>query len=747
MKHEDIDDIVAIEDASLRWRLFKDRSISAAMAFGGVSVIIAVLLIAFYLVYVVIPLFLPARMEQVNAFDTPAQPAPLYAALEEYGEIGVYVTPAPGVAFFHTATGKVFKEHRLPLPPDVKVTSFASGDAAQASLVLGLSDGTALLVKHSYRISYPDDRRHITPVLEFPLGEAPLTVDARGRPLERIAVQSDAEQTIIAAAVAPDQVRIVKFVPESSLSDDAITFSQEEAELTLPIKASYVLVDVDQTELYAISAQGEAVLYDVSGEPRLAAEKKLLPDDARVSAVGFLSGGISLVVGDSQGRLAQWFPVRQDTRVGLQRVREFTPLESGITAIVPEFYRKGFIAADGSGHLAIYHATAHRTLLTSQVSNSRLYGVAISPRASAMLVLDGEHHARFFRIENEHPEISWSSLWGSVWYESRPEPDFIWQSSSASGDFEPKFSLVPLSFGTLKAALYAMLFSVPIALCGAIYTGYFMSPRARRAIKPTIELMEALPTVILGFLAGLWLAPLVEKNLPGMLLLFIATPVAVVIAAYLWSRFPPRWRHLIPEGWEAVALLPVVVLTALASMHLSLPLERWLFAGNAPAWLESHLGLSFDQRNSMVVGIAMGFAVIPAIFSISEDAVVGVPRHLTLGSLALGATRWQTLRKIVLLTASPGMFSAVMIGLGRAVGETMIVLMATGNTPIMDMNMFQGFRALSANIAVEMPESEVDSTHYRLLFLAALVLFGITFLFNTVAEIIRQRLRKRYASL
>ena len=143
----------------------------------------------------------------------------------------------------------------------------------------------------------------------------------------------------------------------------------------------------------------------------------------------------------------------------------------------------------------------------------------------------------------------------------------------------------------------------------------------------------------------------------------------------------------------------------------------------------------------------MGFAVIPTIFSISEDAIYSVPKHLTTGSLALGATPWQTMVRVVLLTASPGIFSAVMIGLGRAVGETMIVVMATGNTAIMDMNIFQGFRALSANIAVEMPESEVGSTHYRILFLAGLVLFAATFLFNTAAEIVRQRLRVKYSTL
>ena len=193
-------------------------------------------------------------------------------------------------------------------------------------------------------------------------------------------------------------------------------------------------------------------------------------------------------------------------------------------------------------------------------------------------------------------------------------------------------------------------------------------------------------------------------------------------------------------------MAPALILGIWCSLALSGPLERLLFDGDMRQWLES-VGLGFDQRNALVVGVAMGVAVIPTIFSITEDAIISVPRQLTFSSLALGATPWQTLYRVVILTASPGIFSAVMIGLGRAVGETMIVLMATGNTPVMDMNIFQGMRTLSANIAVEMPEAEVASTHFRVLFLAALVLFLFTFLVNTVAELVRQRLREKYSNL
>ena len=143
----------------------------------------------------------------------------------------------------------------------------------------------------------------------------------------------------------------------------------------------------------------------------------------------------------------------------------------------------------------------------------------------------------------------------------------------------------------------------------------------------------------------------------------------------------------------------------------------------------------------------MGFAVIPLIFTIAEDSLAGVPQHLRAGSLALGATRWQTAIRVVVPTASPGIFSAVMIGFGRAVGETMIVLMATGNTPVMDGSIFSGFRALSANIAVELPEAPEGGTLFRVLFLAALLLFAMTFAVNTAAEVVRLRLRRKYRAL
>lgn len=191
--------------------------------------------------------------------------------------------------------------------------------------------------------------------------------------------------------------------------------------------------------------------------------------------------------------------------------------------------------------------------------------------------------------------------------------------------------------------------------------------------------------------------------------------------------------------------------------HLGPVLERLLFVVTDPTtgakiadfrrWWPQVTGARFEQRNSLVVGFMMGFAVIPIIFTIAEDALSSVPPALKSGSLALGASRWQTAIRIILPTASAGIFSALMIGLGRAVGETMIVLMATGNTPIMDLNIFSGMRTLSANIAVELPEAPQYGTLYRTLFLGAMVLFVMTFIVNTLAEILRQHLRQRYRTV
>jgi phosphate transport system permease protein len=253
------------------------------------------------------------------------------------------------------------------------------------------------------------------------------------------------------------------------------------------------------------------------------------------------------------------------------------------------------------------------------------------------------------------------------------------------------------------------------------------------------------PSVVVGFLAALWLAPRLEAALLGAIVGAAALPLAVLVALTVWWIAPAPLRRRIPAGGELVVLAISAAGVVAAAVLLTGAVESALFGGDFQRFLFTEWGIRYDQRNSLVVGIALGFAVIPVIFTIAEDACSAVPRSLISASRALGATRWQTAMRLVVPAASPGLFAAVMLGLGRAVGETMIVLMAAGNTPLLDGSPFNGMRTMSAAIAVEIPEAPVASTLFRVLFLTGTLLFVFTLVVTTAADLVGSYLRKRYA--
>jgi phosphate transport system permease protein len=348
-------------------------------------------------------------------------------------------------------------------------------------------------------------------------------------------------------------------------------------------------------------------------------------------------------------------------------------------------------------------------------------------------------------LSNAYPETGWRSLWLPQWFGAYDKPAQYWHPDGAAIGVLSKLSLSPLLYGTFKAALYGMFLAIPLALGAAIYTGYFLPPRVRNRIKPAIEMLEAFPTVVLGFIAGLWLAPLLLDYLLLVVLLpilLLGLPVLLALIHLILQMFSHRFQRRPPR----IALISVVYVLAIVVLIMNMQsLEVWLFDGTLRDWLWTEWGIAYEQRNALLVGMAMGVAITPVMFSIVEDSIFAVPRSLSDGSLALGATRWQSLARVVLPAASPAILSALLIGLARGLGETMIVLLASGNTPLMEPGAFSGLRSLSASIVVELPEAGSGSTQFRLLFLAALVLFGLTFVLNTIAEIFRQRLRYAYA--
>ena len=743
----------AASDRHQRWRLLKDKIVAYLVTTGGLSIIFAIVLIFFYLLYVVFPLLIPSHAEAVNQYPIPEASLgkTQLLGIEEQNEVAVRFTDTGKAIFFKVADGSTLAIENLPIPEQTQITSFAHGSLDKNIVVYGLSDGRCLVVKHEYKQTYAAGVRTITPSLSYPLGKEPVVVDSKGSALTKIEVKLTDKRNLLLGKTADNRLVLSTFTKKASLMDDEGSLERSEAQLAeMGDTVNYMLIDKELRNIYLVDQQGELTILDNldKAQPTLKYKLNMLSPGVNVTSLEFLNGDISLLVGDSTGLLSQWTIVRDgNNHYSVEKLRAFKVADTQLVAISPEQRRKGMLVADANGDIGIYNTTAERELIKEKVSAAKPVALVLSPRANAFLLEAEDGKINYWSVENEHPEVSMASLWQKVWYESYPKPDYIWQSSSASNDFEPKMSLIPLVFGTIKASFYAMLVAIPLSLFGAIYTGYFMAPHIRQYVKPGIEIMGALPTVILGFLAGLWLAPFVELHLTGIFSLLFFVPISVMFFSYVWQFLPKQLREIIPEGWDFLILIPVIIISSWIAFQISPGIDKVFFQGDLRTWMNNVLGIGYDQRNTLVVGLAMGFAVIPMIFSIAEDAIFSVPKHLTTGSLALGATTWQTMIKVVLLTASPGIFSAIMIGFGRAVGETMIVLMATGNTPVMDLSIFQGLRTLSANIAVEMPEAEVNSTHYRVLFFAALVLFMFTFIVNTLAEIVRQNLRQKYSSL
>ncbi len=734
------------------WRRYKNNMATMVISAGGASVLLAILLIFFYLIYEVMPLFSGAQMAKTGQYQWPSIMAePRYSAMEEQGEVALVIDRDWQASFIRLGSGEVIHSTDLSAEQG-SISAFSSESSESRLLAFARDDGTVTLLKHEYRLSYPDGERFITPRL-VPL-YASHSIGFDGQVLEMLALRDNEDALVISGVLSSGTVVARRFVKDVDFLSDEMTLEPELIKLPkLPLNTQALYIGSSQRWLYHLSADGQYTVVDLrnqdsNGIQKISDAGKLFTGRGTLATSKMLLGGISLLAASNDGELVQLFMARSGKGNELQPIRSFDTGGNIITRLIPEHRRKGFLAIGDDGLLQIFHTTAHRKVLQKQLLESdRVSTIAISPRGNKLLVAGTGSGLVQWHIDNEHPDISWAALWDKIWYESYDQPDYIWQSSAANNDFEPKFSFTPLAFGTLKAAFYAMLVATPLAICGAIYTAYFMAPALRRKVKPLIELMEALPTVILGFLAGLWLAPFIEDKLTGVFTVMIVMPVGILLFAFFWSRLPMVLRTAVPDGWHAALLIPVICLLGYACFAVNDSLELLLFGGDMRVWITNELGISFDQRNAMVVGIAMGMAVIPTIFSIAEDAIFSVPKHLSYGSLALGATPWQTLVGVILPTASPGIFSGLMIGMGRAVGETMIVLMATGNTPIMDANIFEGMRTLAANIAVEVPEAEVDSSHYRVLFLAAFVLFMFTFVVNTAAELIRQRLRTRYGSL
>ena len=743
---------LVVSRARTAHRIVVDRWASRLVISGGIIIIASILAILFVIASEVYPLFKQPTAELLGTRSPAAATAPASGAaagVDEYREVA-YAIDADGVL------------RLVALAADRRLADVPIGglDGARVSAVatlgkgrhlVGTSDGRVIPLDMRFDVALKDGRREVTPQPAF---GRPSVLDPEGkRRLLRLAGAEPAGGPLTVAQVGPKTL-VVQTVAEKKALVGAGRREESLATLDVPTAGTITALSLDGRgeDLFVGTSTGEVIRYDMRDRQAVRPVDQVPVASKRsvaVTALGFLIGDRTLVVGDHAGGVSTWqiVPPPEGGERRLTRIHEFAGHPEPVVSIDASKRDKGFVTADASGGVLVHYGTSGQTLLRLKAPAAGTHSVVFAPKADGIVWLGEQGTVAQWRVDNPHPEITLQTVFGKVWYEGYSEPAYVWQSTGGTDDFEAKFSLTPLIYGTLKGTFYALLFAVPMALLGAVYVSEFMHPTVKAYVKPVVEVMAALPSVVLGFLAGLWLAPMVEQVVPGLFLLPLVLPICIVAACLAWRTVPQRIRGRFRTGTEVFLLIPVVLLGVWLAFALGGLVETLLLGGSYRGWLLSALGLTYDQRNSLVVGVAMGFAVIPIIFTIAEDSLANVPQHLRAGSLALGANRWQTALRIVLPTASPGIFSAIMIGFGRAVGETMIVLMATGNTPVMDWSVFNGFRALSANIAVELPEAPEGGTLFRVLFLAAFLLFCLTFAVNTVAELVRLKLRQRYRYL
>jgi phosphate transport system permease protein len=722
---------------------FVDRAAGGVIRFGGVMVILAVAAIFVFVGREALPLFLPAKSEPSFTAIVPEFVADAYPGLLGMDEYQTYAYWLHSTGAVHLATLEDRKAASpLTIPSLLKRRiSSAHRSPSQDHLYLGTQDGFLLLGQLKFSSTYSEAGRAVAARFAE---EKLIQVSDKASAVTKIFGRHDSSGRAHFAALCADG-RLFTGVHEEG--GDATV---EPVGGELGGRATHLAIDSDGRRLFVATDDGRLHHWQLDDSRE---KQYRIIDAARagrsITAMDFAIGNNSLLLGFNDGAVEQWFGVREkedDVLRPFKKIRSFEPLPSAVTAIQPSGRDKGFLAGSRDGTIRLCFTTSERTVLSFQ-AGSPIKGLCYAPKLNSVLVTTETNRMSSWKISNPHPEISIATLFKKVWYEGYDKPEFTWQSTGGTDDFESKYSLVPLTVGTLKGAFYGLLFAIPVAVMAAIYVSQFMSHRLRALVKPAVEIMAALPSVVIGFLAGLWLAPLMEDHVLSIGSMLLVVPLLVLVVVTAWHHLPPTTRAAVPHGTELALLIPIVGLGFFLSTLLGPRLEDWLFHGDFRQWVFNTTGQQFEQRNSIVIGFAMGFAVIPIIFTISEDALSNVPQHFVSGSLALGASRWQTAVRIILPTASPGIFSASMVGFGRAVGETMIVLMATGNTPILSFSPFNGMRTLSANIAVEIPEAPVEGTLYRVLFLAAILLFVMTFVVNTVAEVIRQRLREKYKAV
>ncbi|MCX7894794.1 MAG: ABC transporter permease subunit [Thermoanaerobaculum sp.] len=487
-----------------------------------------------------------------------------------------------------------------------------------------------------------------------------------------------------------------------------------------------------------LSLRRELAVYHAETQELLARA----PLSAEATALTLLLGDVTCLVGDASGQVAAFGFYQEGGTYLVERFASFSG-PGPVLALAPSPRNKAF-AVLRPGLLQVAYLTSRKVLAERSIAPEVRLALAFAPRGERLQAVSPSGFVHHVAVNLGHPEITLRTLFGKVRYEGYRDSSWTWQSTGGSNAFEGKFSLVPLLFGSIKGAFYAMLFSAPLGLLAALYASQFAPAGFRRWVKPVVELLAGVPSVVVGFVAALVLAPWVAQHLGTVLLALVVLPLVLVGTGWLCELQPRPWQLRLQRRGELPLTLALVALALVLTALVGPWLERQLFPQGLLELLHRAWGVAYDQRNALVTGFALGFAVLPVIFTLAEEALSNVPESLTNAALSLGASRARAAWTVVVPAATPGLVAALLLGFGRAVGETMIVLMASGNAPVLSLSPFSGMRTMAACIAVELPEAAYGETLYRVLLLVALLLFAFTLTTNLVGHHISRSLRARF---